>query len=138
AALRPDLDDLSRLLHRIPDGARVLHRVGERLLRVGVPPGPDGLDAMQRELEVGRVDDDRVDVLAVVELVVVAAEDRGLPGELLEVRAGSVAAPAPDVRHRGDLEVNGGGVLLKSGNQAAARAVREADDADADAVVGTL
>ena len=136
AALRADLHDLAGVLDRLAKGARVLHGVGHRLLDVGVAPGAHRLDAMLRVLEVGGRDDDGVDVLAGVEFVVVPTRDRGSISELLQLLAAGLAAQAPDVGDGDQLEVEFGGVLLERRDQAAPAAVGEADDADADAVVG--
>jgi hypothetical protein len=135
AALRSDLDDLPGLGDRRLDRARVGHRIGHRLLDVRVAPRPQGFDAVQRMLEVGGRDDHRIDVLAVVQLVVVAAQLRPLAHRLFEERRAFFAPDAPDVRHRDDLEVQRSGVLLEGGDQRITRAVGEADDADADPIV---
>ena len=136
AALRADLDDLAGVLDRLAEGAGILHRVGHRLLDVGVPSGPHGLDAVQRVLEVGGGDDHGVDVLAGVQLVVVPTQEGATVPQLLERGAAGLAAQAPDVGDAGQFEVQFLGVLLEGGDQAAAAAVGETDDADPDAVVG--
>ena len=72
AALRADLDDLAGLVDGGAEVAGVVHGVGGGLFDVGVAAGVDGFDAVPRVLEVGGGDEDRVDVFAGVELVVVA------------------------------------------------------------------
>jgi hypothetical protein len=125
-------------LHRLADRARVLHGVGQRLLDVGVTAGPHRLHRVQRVLEVGRRDDHRVDVLAVVELVVVAAQLGPPARELLDVRRALLAPPAPDVRQRDDLEVVRLRLAQKRRQQRTPEPVGVADHPDAHAIVGAL
>ena len=109
-----------------------------RLLDVGVAPGAHGFDAVLRVLEVGGRDDDGVDVLAGVELVVVARQ-RGLtpvPSFWRRAAAGLAAQRSRCRTRRPISKLSALAVLLERGDQAAAAAVGEADDADADAVVG--
>ncbi len=92
---------------------------------------------MKGVLEVRRGDEHGIHVLAGIELVVVATDDGRRLSELLERRGTGLAPEAPDVGDRDDLEVQFRGVFLMGGDQAAATPIRETDDADADAVVGT-
>ena len=87
-------------------------------------------------LEIRGRDDDGVDVLAIVELVVVAAERRPRPAGLLDERRPFLAPARPDVRHRRNLEVQLRGVPVEPGDERLPAAIREADDADADSIVG--
>ena len=90
-----------------------------------------------RVLEVSRGDHNGVDVLACVELFVVAGGfDRGA-ADLLHVSNGFIAPQAPDIGDGDILEVLPGSVDLKRGNQRLLHTIPGTDDADADAVVGS-
>ena len=136
APLRADLDHLARVRDGLQEGACILHGVGHGLLDIGIAPGADGFDAMLRMLEVGGRDEHGIDILACVEFVVVPTHDRRTLSELLERGTAGVPPKTPDVGDGDQFEIEIGGVFLKRGKETATTAIGEADDADADAVVG--
>jgi hypothetical protein len=69
--------------------AGVGHGVGGGLFDVGIAAGVDGFNAVLGVLEVGSGDDDGIDILARVELVVVADRVDGVAAELLDEGAPS-------------------------------------------------
>jgi len=136
AALGADCDDLLRALDRLEEVPRVFHGVRSGLLHVGVAAGLDGLDPMPRMLEVGSGDQHGVDVIACVQLVVVAHLVDLASGQLLDHSRCLFPSQTPDVRDCYQLEVHGLLVRYKGGHIAAQHAVAAADDARAHAVVG--
>jgi hypothetical protein len=127
-ALNSDLDDalgfVRRLDHRPPFG----HDERQWLLNVHVLAGAAGVDHLQRVPVVGGGNDDGVHVLAIEELVVVV--------ELIRVRAdllgGEVEVWLIEVADRDDLRVLVGEERVEH----LVAAIAQADEADADAIVG--
>src|SRR5665213_1588295 len=136
AALRSYLDDLAGLVNSRAEEAGVVHGVGRGLFDVGVAAGVDGFCAVARVLEVGGGDEDGVDVLAGVELVVVAHGGDGVATDFLDVGCAFFAAAVPDVGDSDELEVHVFGVLRKCRDEGLLHAVSAADDADLHAIVG--
>src|SRR5665213_658087 len=123
AALRSYLDDLSGLVDGGAEEAGVVHGVGGRLFYVGIAAGVDGLGAVARVLEVGRRDEHGVDILAGVELVVVADGRDGVAADFLNVGGALFAAAVPDVGDGDELEVHVFGVLRKRRDEGLLHAV---------------
>ena len=136
AALGADLDDFPGLLHRGPEGPGVLHGVGGRLLHVGIASRLHCFDTMQGMLKIGGGDDDRIDVFAGIELVVVTHAGDGTAALLLDKGRAFIAAPVPDVGDGDKLEVELLGVLLEGGHQGALGSITGADQCYPDAIVG--
>ena len=72
AALRTDLHNSAGLAHSLADGARFFHGVGQGLFDIRIAAGADGFDAVLGMLEIGCRDNDRVNILAGVEFIIVA------------------------------------------------------------------
>ncbi len=136
APLGADGDDLVGAFDRLEEVPRVVHAVRGGLLHVGVAAGLDGLHPVARMLEVGGGDEDGVDVVARVQLVVVAHHIDLASGELFDRSRCLFPSQAPDVRDGYQLEIHGLLVGHKGRHIAAQHAVAAADDASAHAVVG--
>jgi hypothetical protein len=135
AALGSDLHDFSGLFDGGEEFASVVHGVRSGLFDVSVATGVDRLDAMLRVLEVGSGNENSINVLAGIELVVVADRVDGVVTELLNIGNAFFAAAAPEIGDGDELEVQFFGVPQKSGNQRLLHAIAAADDADLDAVI---
>ena len=97
AALGADLNDFAGLFDGGEKLAGVGHGVRDGLFDVGIAAGVHGFSAVQGVLEVGGGDDDGVDILARIQLVVVADGVGTVSAELLDKVGAFVAAAAPDV-----------------------------------------
>ncbi len=124
------------LLHRGPEGPGVLHGVGGWLLHISIASRLHGLDSVQCVLKIGRGDDDRIDVFAGVELVVVTYAGDGTAALLLDEGRAFVAATVPDVGDGDKLEVELLGVILEGGHQGTLGPITGADQGYPDAIVG--
>src|SRR4030095_11258970 len=136
AALRSYGEDTVAVFYSVADRLRVLHGVSEWFFDVGVAAGTDGFDAVESMLEVSRADDDGLDIFVFVEFVVVTREGYLFARESGDVSGAFVAATTPDVRECDKFEIEFGCGFEEGRDEAAATAVREADNADADTVVG--
>src|SRR5882757_5595818 len=114
AALGTDSYDLSRLLHRGAKRSRILHGVSGGLLHIGVAACLHRFYAMQGVLKISSSDNDGIDILAGIELVVVADAGNG-PATALLLNKGRtlVTATVPDIRDGDELEVEFLGMILE-------------------------
>jgi hypothetical protein len=72
AALGSDLHNLAGLVDGGAELAGIFHGVRGGLLNIGVAAGVDGFNAVQGVLKIGGGNENRIDILASIELVVVA------------------------------------------------------------------
>ncbi len=118
AALGTDSYDLSRLLHRGAKCSRILHGVRGRLLHIGVAACLHRFYAVQGMLKISSGDDNGIDVLAGIELVVVADAGNGAATALLLNKGRTlVTATVPDIGDGDELEVEFLGMILERGYQ---------------------
>ncbi len=116
--------------------AGVVHGVRGGLFDVGIAAGFDGFDPVQGVLEVGGGDEDGVDILAGVELVVVADGIDFEAADFLDVASTLFAAAVPDVGDGDELEVHLFRMLAESGDESALHAVAATHDGGSDTIVG--
>ena len=135
-ALGTDLYDLARVFHRFQHGTVVIHRLGQWLLRIGIPPRLDRFNRVQGMLKISRADHHRIDLFNIVQLIVIHAGLDIMP-EFLGQKGLPLLPPFfPDVRHRDDVKIH---FLVRSeegGNMVVAMTVGESYHADAHSVIG--
>ncbi len=118
ATLGADSYDLSGLLHRGAKRPRILHGVSGGLLHVGIAACLHRFYAVQGMLKISRGDNDGIDILAGIELVIVAdAGDGAATALLLNKGRTFVTATVPDIGDGDELEVEFLGVILERGYQ---------------------
>ena len=134
--MRADLNDAVGSLGHLQRVAGVLHGFGEGFLAIDITASLDSFGEVQRVLEVRRGDDHGIGFAFLIKFLVVAIGLDIDAGVLLRPCNSLIAAHAPQIGNRAELDIV---IFCQSGHgrpQAALEAIGESHDGHADAVVG--